>query len=132
MTPTPEDRLEAFIALIREQPTIFSAENRFDLDQQLDTFPEDIESLSNAISNWCLEHPDIFMALREKLNIMSDSTHGNFRGDIMLDSKPEDDRGSAESNPKPKPEDYKKPIKNRIRDSFPKTTQETKPSDSNK
>ncbi|NEP22756.1 hypothetical protein [Moorena sp. SIO3I6] len=126
MSPKPKDRIEAFIDLIKYQPSIFLEENRIDLKQQIEKFPEDVEALSNAISSWCLKHPNIFTALRDKLDSL----------DSMLGSIPGEQKGPAESNPKPKPEDYKPLLKNQVRESFPETTPETtkeqKPSDSNK
>ncbi|NEP28717.1 hypothetical protein [Moorena sp. SIO3I6] len=119
MSLTPEQNIEAFIELIKDYPSVFIAENRTDLEQQIDKFPEDVESLSEAISAWCLEHPDILIALTDQL-------------DSMFGSTSEDDRGQAESNPKPQPKDYKTDIKNKMRESFRETTKEQKPSDSSK
>lgn len=123
MPPTPEDRIETFIDLIRDQPSVFLPENRIDLYQQIDKFPEAVESLSNAISDWCLKYHDILIALSDKLN----KRFGSIPGQHM---------GPAESNPKPEPKDYKTLIKNQMRESFPETTPETtkeqKPPDSSK
>ncbi|NET61928.1 MAG: hypothetical protein F6K47_39175 [Symploca sp. SIO2E6] len=117
MALTPENRIEAFIELIKDQASIFSAENRVDLEQQLDTFPEDdITSFSNAITAWCLEYLHINLALSEKL----DTSH---------DSMPGQPKGVTRTIPPRKPEYYKDQIKNQMRDSFPETTQEQKPSD---
>ncbi|NEO81232.1 hypothetical protein [Moorena sp. SIO4G3] len=123
MSLTPEHRIKAFIDLIKDQPSVFLPENRIDLEQQIDKFPEDVESLSEAISAWCLEHPDILIALSDK-------------PDSMFGSTPRKQMGPGESNPKPKPEDYKTNIKNQMRESFPETTpeatKEQKPPDSSK
>ncbi|NER96786.1 MAG: hypothetical protein F6J86_23550 [Symploca sp. SIO1B1] len=118
MTRTPENRIKAFIELIESQASIFSPENRVDLDQQLDTFPEDVESLSNAITDWCLKYIHIDLALNQKL----DTSYGS------MDRKL---RSITPTIREPQKEDFKKLIKNQMRKSFPETTTETKPSDSN-
>ncbi|NEO72606.1 hypothetical protein [Moorena sp. SIO3H5] len=127
MSPTPKDRIEAFIDLIKYQPFIFLDENRVDLKQQIDKFPEDLESLSNAISSWCVKHPDIFTALRDKLDSLDRMLVSTLIGK---------QKGPAQSNPKPQPKDYKTLLKNQVRESFPETTSETtkeqKPSDTSK
>jgi len=119
MSLTPEQNIEAFIHLINNLPSIFLAENRVDLEQQIDQFPEDVTSLSNAISAWCKKYPDIRKALSKTRKSLFDSTPGN-------------PRGQDDSIPEAKPEDYKTLIKNQMRESFPETTKEKKPSDSNK
>ncbi|NEQ70809.1 MAG: hypothetical protein F6K21_36035 [Symploca sp. SIO2D2] len=118
MTRIPENRIKAFIELIESQASIFSAENRVDLDQQLDKFPEDVESLSNAITAWCLQYLHIDLALNQKLDASDDSMPGILRS-------------ITETIREPQKEDFKKLIKNQMRKSFPETTTETKPSDSN-
>ncbi|NET84688.1 MAG: hypothetical protein F6J94_23050 [Moorea sp. SIO1F2] len=120
MSLTPEQNIEGFIELIKDQPSVFLPENRIDLYQQIDKFPEDVASLSDAIYAWCKKHPKILSALNDKLDSMFDST--------LLGKQ----KGPAESNPKPKPEDYKPLLKNHMRESSPETTKEQKPSDSNK
>ncbi|NET06011.1 MAG: hypothetical protein F6K16_15180 [Symploca sp. SIO2B6] len=119
MSLTPQQNIEAFIALIKHQPSVFLDENRVDLEQQIDKFPEDVESLSEAIYAWCLEHPDILIALSDKLDSLFGLESGN-------------DRGQKESIPKPQPEDYKTLIKNQMRESFRETTKEQKPPNTKK
>ncbi|NEP11943.1 MAG: hypothetical protein F6K14_17395 [Symploca sp. SIO2C1] len=119
MSLTPEQNIQAFIHLIKDQPSVFLAENRVDLEQQIDTFPEEVASLSDAISTWCKKYPDIRKALSKTRKSLFGVTSGG-------------DRGQGESNPKPKQEDYQTLLKNQIRESFPETTKEKKPSDSSK
>ncbi|NEO29673.1 MAG: hypothetical protein F6K36_04325 [Symploca sp. SIO3C6] len=119
MSLTPQQNIEAFIALIKHQPSVFLDENRVDLEQQIDKFPEDVESLSDAISAWCRKYPDIRKALSQKRKSLFGSASGN-------------DRGQKESIPKPQPEDFRTDIKNQIRESFRETTKEQKPPKSNK
>ncbi|WP_424102800.1 hypothetical protein [Moorena producens] len=120
----PEQYIKAFIHLIKHQPSIFLDENRIDLEQQIDKFPEDVESLSDAILDWCMKHPDIYTALRKTRKSLFGSTPGKQKGQAEF---------IPEANPK---EDYKTPIKNEMRESFgettPETTKEQKPSDSSK
>jgi len=116
---TPEQKIRAFIALIQKKHHSFLAENRVDLGQQIVTFPEAVSPLSDAISAWCKKYPNIDLALREKEEDMFGSTSGK-------------SRGQDNSIPEVKTEDYKTLIKNQIRESFPETTKEKKPSDSNK
>ncbi len=120
MSLTPEQNIKGFIALITDQPSVFLAENRMDLEQQIDTFSEEsFESLSDDISTWCRKYPDIRKALRKTIKNLFGST-------------PKNDRGQAESNPKPKPKDYKTDIKNKMRENFRETNKEQKLSDSSK
>jgi len=122
---TPQQNIEAFIDLITDKNSGFSPENRTDLEQQIDNFPKDVESLSDAISNWCLEHPETLDSLSEKQ-------------EKILNLIQRKDRGQAENNPPP--EGYKTLLKNQIQVSFKdtkitqdtETTEEKKPSDSNK
>ncbi|NEO13484.1 MULTISPECIES: hypothetical protein [unclassified Moorena] len=120
MSLTPENRIEAFIDLIKHQPSVFLAENRMDLEQQIDKFPEDVASLSNTISDWCKKYPDIRKALSKTRKSLFGSRFENHRG--QTDYIPA-------ANPK---EDYKTNIKNQMRESFPETTKEQKPQDTNK
>ncbi|NEQ84159.1 MAG: hypothetical protein F6K26_29470 [Moorea sp. SIO2I5] len=119
MTLTNEQYIKGFIHLIKDQPSIFLEESRVDLKEQIDTFPEDVASLLDTIYYWCTKYPDISQALSDKL-------------DSMFDSPPGQQKGPAESIPKPKPEDYKELLKNQMRESFRETTKEQKPSDSRK
>ncbi|AOX00126.1 hypothetical protein BJP34_12310 [Moorena producens PAL-8-15-08-1] len=118
-----KQNIEAFIHIIKYQPSLFSEKNIVDLKQQIDKFPEDVESLSDAISTWCKEYRDIRKALSKTRTRLFGST-------------PRKQMGPGESNPKPKPEDYKTNIKNQMRESFPETTpeatKEQKPPDSSK
>ena len=111
MPLTPEQNIQAFIHLIKHQPSVFLEEHRVDLEQQIVTFPEDVESISNAISIWCKKYPKIRQAWSKTRKTLFSPTSGN-------------NRGQAESNPKPKPEDYTTLLKNQMRESFCETTKE--------
>lgn len=120
MPLTPEQHIEAFIHIIKQQPSVFSDENRIDLEQKIDKCPEeDVLSLFNAISAWCRKSPDIRKAWSETRKSLFGSTPGK-------------GKAQHESIPKPKPEDYKKLLKNQMRESFRETTKEQKPQDTSK
>jgi len=127
MPLTPEQHITAFIHLIEHQPSVILDENRIDLQQKIDKFPEDVASLSDAILDWCMKHPNIYKALNKTRKSLFPSTSGH-------------PRGQDGYIPKSKPEEYKTLLKNQIQVSFKdtkitqdtETTEEKKPSDSNK
>ncbi len=48
-----------FIHLLITQSLLFSEQDKLELDQLIANQPDDIKSLSNAISNWCSTHHQI-------------------------------------------------------------------------
>jgi hypothetical protein len=58
-----QQNLKAFIELLTNQPSLFSPEDRADLDKLIDPLPDnDIEPLSLAISGWYPKQPKILEA----------------------------------------------------------------------
>ncbi|MEQ9354505.1 Rpn family recombination-promoting nuclease/putative transposase [Coleofasciculus chthonoplastes] len=55
----PEQNVDAFIELLTEQYSLFSSGYLAELEQLLAPLPDDIEELSEAISIWCEQHPEI-------------------------------------------------------------------------
>ncbi|WP_414585231.1 hypothetical protein [Scytonema sp. PCC 10023] len=60
-----ESSVNIFIHVLTTQPSLFSKEDRDELIQLIETQPDEIESLSNTISDWCSEHPEVDEALAE-------------------------------------------------------------------
>lgn len=58
-----EITINIFIHLLTSQSSLFSKKDRDELIQLIETQPDEIESLSNAISEWCSEHPEVDEAL---------------------------------------------------------------------
>ncbi len=58
-----EITVNIFIHLLKTQSSLFSAEDRITLMQLINNQPDDIESLSNAISDWLSGHPEVDEAL---------------------------------------------------------------------
>ena len=54
-----------FIHLLKTQPSLFSKEENTELVELLNSQSDDIQSLSNAISDWLEEHPKVDDALAE-------------------------------------------------------------------
>ncbi|MFK0732770.1 MAG: hypothetical protein ACFKPT_10385 [Gloeotrichia echinulata GP01] len=54
-----ETTINNFIHLLTTQPLLFSDEEKLELQQLIDIQSEDIKFLANAISDWCLNHPQI-------------------------------------------------------------------------
>ncbi|MDF5711885.1 MAG: hypothetical protein PUP90_30470 [Nostoc sp. S4] len=51
-----------FIHLLNTQSSLFSAEDRITLMQLINNQPDNIKSLSDAISDWLSEHPEVYEA----------------------------------------------------------------------
>ncbi|MEM6751369.1 MAG: hypothetical protein AAF630_00035 [Cyanobacteria bacterium P01_C01_bin.38] len=58
-----EITVNLFIHLLKTQPSLFSEEDRITLMELIQKQANDIESLSDAISGWCFEHPEVDEAL---------------------------------------------------------------------
>jgi hypothetical protein len=54
-----------FVHLLKTQPSLFSGDERTALIELIDSQTDDIESLSNAISDWLLKHREVDDALAE-------------------------------------------------------------------
>jgi DNA-binding SARP family transcriptional activator len=55
----PEQNVDAFIELLTHQRSLFIPEYLAELEQLIAPLPDDMEALSNAISEWCEQHPEI-------------------------------------------------------------------------
>ncbi|MEH2193802.1 MAG: hypothetical protein V7K98_14360 [Nostoc sp.] len=60
-----ETTVNIFIHLLKTQPSLFSGEDRITLMELINNQPDDVKSLSNAISDWLSEHPEVDEALAE-------------------------------------------------------------------
>ena len=60
-----EITVNIFVHLLKTQPYLFSEEDRITLKELVQNQPNEIESLSNAISDWCSEHPEADEALAQ-------------------------------------------------------------------
>ncbi len=57
--PFSDQNVDAFIELLTEQRSLFTLEDLAELEELVAPLPDDIEVLSNVISEWCEEHPEI-------------------------------------------------------------------------
>jgi hypothetical protein len=62
---TYEMTINIFVHLLKTQSLLFSQEDRDELVRLIDKQPDEIQSLSNAISDWLSEHPQVDEALGE-------------------------------------------------------------------
>lgn len=60
-----ENNINIFVHLLKTQPLLFSKKDRNELIQLIEKQPDEIQSLSNVISDWCLEHAEVDEALAE-------------------------------------------------------------------
>ena len=78
-----EQNIDAFIELLTEQRSLFPSENLAELEELLAPLPDDIELLSNVISEWCEKHPEIDEA---QLKLLPDNsmerTPGSKEGNV--------------------------------------------------
>lgn len=58
-----EETILDFIYIAQKQPQLFTDEDRADLEGLVETFPEDVEAISNAIAEWCETRPHILEAI---------------------------------------------------------------------
>lgn len=58
-----EMTVKIFVDLLTTQSSLFSQEDRDELVKLIDKQPDEIQSLSNAISDWLSEHPEVDEAL---------------------------------------------------------------------
>lgn len=60
-----EKTVNNFVHLLKTQSSLFSQENRDELIELIGKQPDEIQSFSNAISDWCGKHPEVDKALGE-------------------------------------------------------------------
>ncbi len=60
-----ETTVNNFIHLLKTQPDLLSEPDRLQLSQLIDSQSDEIKALSNAIADWCLNHPQSDDALAE-------------------------------------------------------------------
>jgi hypothetical protein len=60
-----EMTVNIFVHLLTTQSSLFSQEDRDELIKLIDKQPDEIQSFSNAISDWLSEHPEVDKALAE-------------------------------------------------------------------
>ena len=65
-----EQNIEAFIQLLKNQRSLFSAQDRADLNKLTATLPDDQEKISEAIASWYEKHPKILDAQLDILNTL--------------------------------------------------------------
>ena len=63
-----EQNIKAFIQLLKTQRSLFSAQERANLDKLAATLPDDEEKISEAIASWYEKHPKILDAQLDILN----------------------------------------------------------------
>lgn len=96
-----EKTIQNFIALLENQPDLFSPEERADLLQLEATLPKDVKLLSNALATWCKSRPKI-----------SKELFPDAQSQTRLP-------GKGTSVPQPKPEEYNEIVRNAIHSAFP-------------
>ncbi|NEP01393.1 MAG: hypothetical protein F6K58_22600 [Symploca sp. SIO2E9] len=109
-TAPPEKLIEAFSKLLPPERFVFSQQDAPALYELIDNLPDNDQAIARQLITWSQQQPKVFNALKSALN----------------------QRGPNESIPKPKPEDYKTLLKNKLRESFRETTKEQKPPKSSK
>ncbi len=65
-----EQNIEAFIQLLKNQRSIFSAQDRDNLDKLAASLPDDEEKISEAIASWYEKRPKILDAQLDILNTL--------------------------------------------------------------
>ena len=60
-----EITVNIFVHLLTTKSSLFFQEDRYELIKLIDKQPDEIQSISNAISDWCSEHPEVDEALAE-------------------------------------------------------------------
>jgi hypothetical protein len=65
-----EQNIEAFIQLLKNQRSLFSAQDRADLNKLIATLPDDEEKISEAIASCYEKHPKILDAQLDILNTL--------------------------------------------------------------
>lgn len=73
-----------FIHLLKTQPELFSKEENTKLIQLLNSQSDDIQSLSNAISDWCEKHPQVDDALAELEGNVTERAPGSTKANFNI------------------------------------------------
>ncbi|MFK0730520.1 MAG: hypothetical protein ACFKPT_12240 [Gloeotrichia echinulata GP01] len=60
-----EVTVQNFIHLLRTPSSLFSEEDRAELNQLINAVSDDITIIASSISDWCEEHPEVDDALGE-------------------------------------------------------------------
>lgn len=102
-TAPPETFLAVFADLI--DPFLLEADDASTLWELIPNLPDDANAIASSLKAWCQQRPEIFEALKDDLG----------------------SRGPNEEVPAAKSEDYKTLLKNKLRESFPETTQKPEP-----
>ena len=73
-----EQNIEAFMELLKNQRTLFSAQDRASLDKLVASLPDDNEKISEAIASWYEQRPKILDAQLDILNtLLSDELNAS-------------------------------------------------------
>lgn len=59
-----EIKVTNFIYLLEHRPDLFSDDDRYEISQRINSVNDDIKEISNAIVNWCANHPEAKDALK--------------------------------------------------------------------
>ncbi len=98
-----QQKIEAFIQLIKSQSSLFSSQDQADLWKLVLTLPNNVEEIANAIADWSHPRNHIWNAL---VPLVGQSSGGVTRGPAK--------------NPAPiNPKDYDEMLINAMRESFP-------------
>ncbi|MCY6493889.1 hypothetical protein [Leptolyngbya sp. GGD] len=83
-----EEMIQDFQTLLQNQPELFTEADRDSLTATLQSAPDDIEGLSDAIAAWCEGQPKIYKALMElPLEETSATSRGPGNRPTRLDPK---------------------------------------------
>ena len=86
-----EQNIEAFIQLLKNQRSLFSAQHRASLDKLAATLPDDEEKISEAIASWYEQHPKILDAQLDILNTLLTNEINVSRAIARTDSSASDE-----------------------------------------
>ncbi len=81
-----------FIHLLKTQPNLFSKEENTKLIQLLNSQSDDIQSLSNTISDWCEKHPQVDDALAELEGNVTERAPGSTKANSNIPKYEQDQR----------------------------------------
>ncbi|KST65257.1 hypothetical protein [Mastigocoleus testarum] len=82
-----ELNINNFIFLLKNQPNLFSKKEKAETFQLINSQSDDMKSLSNAISDWCAEHPRIDDALADLEEITTNEVTSRGPGSTKVNSK---------------------------------------------
>lgn len=87
-----EVTINNFIHLLKTQPNLFSKEENTKLIQLLNSQSDDIQSLSNTISDWCEKHPQVDDALAELEGNVTERAPGSTKANSNIPKYEHDKR----------------------------------------